>query len=129
MGLPGRCWSGSRPGRGSGTGGREAARRLAARPGVASAEPDWIRRVDDCDPGVCWHLQPNQGGDHGANVVEAHAGGARGAGRTVAVVDTGVVAGVADLDNDTGTTGVAPAASIVSYRVDTTGGGVPSTRA
>jgi hypothetical protein len=25
----------------------------AARPGVASAEPDWLRRVDDCEPGVC----------------------------------------------------------------------------
>jgi hypothetical protein len=28
---------------------RAAARRLAARPGVAFAEPDWIRRVDTCD--------------------------------------------------------------------------------
>jgi hypothetical protein len=48
---------------------RAAARRLAGRPGVASAEPDWLRRVDDCDPGVCWRLQPNQGLEHGANVV------------------------------------------------------------
>ena len=141
---------------------RAAARRLAARPGVAFAEPDWIRRVDDCDPAVCWHLQPSPG----ANVVQAHQGGATGSGRTVAVVDTGVATGVADLagqvsarwrckatcvqldpdepdtgqdpqdpadpllishgtevasvvaalDNDSGTTGVAPGATIVSYR-------------
>ena len=76
---------------------RAAARRLAGRPGVASAEPDWLRRVDDCDPDVCWHLQPNQGAEHGANVVAAHDGGATGTGQTVAVVDTGVVTGVADL--------------------------------
>jgi len=69
---------------------RDAARRLAGRPGVASAEPDWVRRVDDCDPDLCWHLQPNQGAEHGANVVAAHDGGATGTGRTVAVVDTGV---------------------------------------
>src|SRR5918992_1081544 len=71
-----------------------AAERLAARPGVAFAEPDWLRRVDDCDPSVCWHLGPRPGAD----VAEAHTGGSRGAGRTVAVVDTGVMAGVADLD-------------------------------
>ena len=59
---------------------RAAARRLAARPDVAFAEPDWIRRVDACDPNVCWHLQPRPG----ANVVAAHTGGHRGAGRTVA---------------------------------------------
>jgi subtilisin family serine protease len=137
---------------------RAAARRLAARPGVAFAEPDWIRRVDDCDPAVCWHLQPSPGAD----VVQAHQGGATGSGRTVAVVDTGVATGVADLagrvsarlrctdsgcatattapvishgtevasvvaalDNDTGTTGVAPGATVVSYRVDGTGGGIP----
>jgi hypothetical protein len=137
---------------------RAAARRLAARPGVAFAEPDWIRRIDDCDPGVCWHLQPSPG----ANVVQAHQGGATGSGRTVAVVDTGVATGLADLagqvsarlrctdsgcvptaaapvishgtevasvvaalDNDAGTTGVAPDAAIVSYRVDSTGGGIP----
>jgi len=150
---------------------RAAVRRLAARPGVAFAEPDWIRRVDDCDPAVCWHLQPSPG----ANVVQAHQGGATGSGRTVAVVDTGVATGVADLagqvsarwrckatcvqldpdepdtrqdpqdphdpllishgtevasvvaalDNDSGTTGVAPGATIVSYRVDSTGGGIP----
>jgi len=141
---------------------RAAARRLAARPGVASAEPDWVRRVDDCDPEVCWHLQPNQGAEHGANVVAAHDAGATGTGRTVAVVDTGVVTGVADLagrvsqrlrctdtgcvpavatptsshgtevasvvaalDNTTGTTGVAPGATVVSYRVDSSGGGIP----
>jgi hypothetical protein len=142
---------------------RAAARRLAARPGVASAEPDWVRRVDDCDPEVCWHLQPNQGAEHGANVVAAHDAGATGTGRTVAVVDTGVVTGVADLagrvsqrlrctdtgcvpavatptsshgtevasvvaalDNTTGTTGVAPGATVVSYRVDSSGAGIPS---
>ncbi|HJW64613.1 MAG TPA: S8 family serine peptidase, partial [Actinomycetes bacterium] len=120
--------------------------------------------VDACDPGRCWHLQPRPG----ANVVQAHQGGARGAGRTVAVVDTGVAAGVADLagrvgerwrckqftspsgvrcepaqapptsphgtevasviaalDNDSGTTGVAPDATVVSYRVDLDGGGIP----
>jgi hypothetical protein len=141
---------------------RAAARRLAARPGVASAEPDWLRRVADCDPDVCWHLQPNQGLEHGANVVAAHDGGATGSGQIVAVVDTGVVTGVADLagrvsqrlrctdtgcvpavaaptsshgtevasvvaalDNTTGTTGVAPGATVVSYRVDSTGGGIP----
>jgi hypothetical protein len=95
-------------------------------------------------------------------VVAAHDGGATGAGRTVAVVDTGVVTGVADLagrvsqrlrctdtgcvpavatptsshgtevasvvaalDNTTGTTGVAPGASVVSCRVDSSGGGIP----
>jgi hypothetical protein len=137
---------------------RAAARRLAARPGVAFAEPDWIRRVDDCDPEVCWHLQPSPG----ANVVQARQGGATGAGQTVAVVDTGVATGVADLagrvsarlrctdtgcatastapvivhgtevasvvaalDNTTGTTGVAPGATIVSYQVDGDGGGIP----
>jgi hypothetical protein len=142
---------------------RAAARRLADRPGVASAEPDWLRRVDDCDPDVCWHLQPNQGAEHGANVVAAHDAGATGTGRTVAVVDTGVVTGVADLagrvsqrlrctdtgcvpavatptsshgtevasvvaalDNTTGTTGVAPGATVVSYRVDSSGAGIPS---
>jgi hypothetical protein len=49
---------------------RAAARRLAGEPGVAFAEPDWIRRVDACDPNVCWHLQPRPG----ANVVAAHTG-------------------------------------------------------
>jgi hypothetical protein len=137
---------------------RAAARRLAARPGVAFAEPDWIRRVDTCDATVCWHLQPRPG----VNVVEAHDHDRTGAGRTVAVVDTGVATGVADLagqvsqrwrctdagcgrsdaapasphgtevasvvaalDDGTGTTGVAPGATIVSYRVDAAGGGIP----
>jgi Subtilase family len=143
---------------------RAAARRLAGEPGVAFAEPDWIRRVDACDPSVCWHLQPRPG----ANAVAAHTGGRRGADRTVAVVDTGIATGVADLagqvsrrwhctstgcedeadpdhpdheptsphgtevasvvaalDDATGTTGVAPEATIVSYRVDTAGGGIP----
>ena len=143
---------------------RAAARRLAGRPGVAYAEPDWVRRVDACDPDACWHLQPRPG----ANVLQAHQGGARGAGRTVAVVDTGVAAGVPDLagrvgerwrckeftspsgvrcepaqapptsphgtevasviaalDNDSGTTGVAPEATVVSYRVDNESGGIP----
>jgi hypothetical protein len=143
---------------------RAAARRLAGRPEVAFAEPDWIRRVDACAPSVCWQLQPRPG----ANVVAAHRAGARGEGRTVAVVDTGVATGVADLagrvqarwrcdpgctrldpaapdtaqdpqdpadpltlshgtevasvvaanDDDLGATGVAPLATIVSYRVD-----------
>ena len=137
---------------------RAAARELAGRPRVAFAEPDWIRRVDACDPAVCWHLEP----EPGANVVQAHQGGATGAGQTVAVVDTGVVSGVGDLDGQVvarlrcgaggcgpavatptrvhgtevasmvaaaddadGTTGVAPGATIVSYRVDATGGGIP----
>jgi Subtilase family len=144
---------------------RRAARRLAGRPGVAFAEPDWLRRVDGCDPEVCWHLEPRPG----ANVAEAHdGGGSRGAGRTVAVVDTGVAEGVADLDprvrdrwrcrkpatpgrdwcveakarpasthgtevasvvaaldNAAGTTGVAPEATIVSYRVDSDGQSIP----
>ncbi len=30
--------------------------RLAAQPGVAFAEPDWIRHVNACDPSVCWYL-------------------------------------------------------------------------
>ncbi|MET0834139.1 MAG: S8 family serine peptidase [Actinomycetota bacterium] len=151
---------------------RAAARRLADRPGVAFAEPDWVRRVEACDPAVCWHLQPRPG----ANVLAAHDDDHRGAGRTVAVVDTGVrepipddpdtggvdetndldlgdrvterwrcrdsgcveavatpaishgteVASViAATDDDDGTTGVAPEATIVSYRVDATGGGIP----
>jgi hypothetical protein len=33
---------------------RAAARRLTDRPGVAFAEPDWVRRVEGCDPAVCW---------------------------------------------------------------------------
>src|ERR671910_273324 len=73
---------------------RAAARRLADRPGVAFAEPDWVRRVDACEPEVCWHLQPRPG----ANVVAAHDDDHRGEGRTVAVVDTGVAEGVADLE-------------------------------
>jgi Subtilase family/Fervidolysin N-terminal prodomain len=137
---------------------RVAARRLAGRPEVAFAEPDWVRRVDACEPSVCWHLQPRPGAD----VVEAHGHGHTGAGRTVAVVDTGVATGVADLagqvdqrwrctnigcvasedrpasshgtevasvvaalDDGAGTTGVAPGARIVSYRVDGPGGGIP----
>jgi hypothetical protein len=151
---------------------RAAARRLADRPGVAFAEPDWVRRVEACDPDVCWHLQPRPG----ANVVAAHDDDHRGAGRTVAVVDTGVreaipddpatvdvdetndldledrvaerwrcrdsgcVAAVATptishgaevasviaaADDNDGTTGVAPEATIVSYRVDGTDGAIP----
>jgi Subtilase family len=138
-----------------------AARRLAARPGVAYAEPDWIRRVDACDPDVCWHLQPRPG----ANAVAAHHDGFTGHGRTVAVVDTGVAdhpdddldlenrvterwrcrdtgclpavaaptsshgtevaSVVAAADDDDGSTGVAPDATVVSYRVDSSGGGIP----
>src|SRR5829696_8036480 len=197
--CPGGCWSGSRPGRGAGPaqgrgrgrragagrerpdpGGRArpgadvraAARRLADRPGVAFAEPDWVRRVEACDPAVCWHLQPRPG----ANVVAAHDDDHRGAGRTVAVVDTGVREAIGDdpgtggvdetndldlgdrvaerwrcrdngcveavapptishgtevasviaaADDNDGTTGVAPEATIVSYRVDSTGGAIP----
>jgi subtilisin family serine protease len=151
---------------------RAAARRLADRPGVAFAEPDWVRRAEACDPAVCWHLQPRPG----ANVAAAHDDDHRGAGSTVAVVDTGVreaipdnpaTAGVdesddldlgdrvaarwrcrdngcvaavatptsshgtevasviAATDDGDGTTGVAPEATIVSYRVDATGGGIP----
>src|SRR5829696_7862084 len=151
---------------------RAAARRLADRPGVAFAEPDWVRRLDACDPDVCWHLQPRPG----ANVVAAH-DDHRGDGRTVAVVDTGVREAIPDdpattgvdesndldledrvaqrwrcresgcvaaeatptsshgtevasviaaADDNDGTTGVAPEATIVSYRVDSTGGGIPS---
>ena len=150
---------------------RAVARRLTDRPGVAFAEPDWVRRVEDCDPAVCWHLQSRPG----ANVVEAHDDGHLGADRTVAVVDTGVreaipddpattdvdetndldlgdrvaerwrcrasgcVAAVATptishgtevasviaaSDDNDGTTGVAPEATIVSYRVDNTGGAI-----
>jgi hypothetical protein len=152
---------------------RAAARRLADRPGVAFAEPDWVRRVDACDPAVCWHLQPRPG----ANVVAAHDDGRRGGDRIVAVVDTGVMAAIPDdpdtpgvdesndldledrvagrwrcrddgcvaavaaptsshgtevasviaaADDADGTTGVAPEATIVSYRVDAPGGGIPS---
>jgi len=151
---------------------RAAARRLADRPGVAFAEPDWVRRVEACDPAVCWHLQPRPG----ANVVAAHDDDHRGAGRTVAVVDTGVREPIGDdpgtggvdetndldlgdrvaerwrcrdngcveavapptishgtevasviaaADDNDGTTGVAPEATIVSYRVDSTGGAIP----
>jgi hypothetical protein len=152
---------------------RAAARRLADRPGVAFAEPDWVRRVEACDPAVCWHLQPRPG----ANVVAAHDDDHRGAGRTVAVVDTGVREAIGDdpgtgdvdetndldlgdrvaerwrcrdngcveavatptishgtevasviaaADDNDGTTGVAPEATIVSYRVDSTGGAIPT---
>jgi hypothetical protein len=140
---------------------------------VAFAEPDWVRRLDACDPDVCWHLQPRPG----ANVVAAHDDDHRGDGRTVAVVDTGVREAIPDdpattgvdesndldledrvaqrwrcresgcvaaeatptsshgtevasviaaTDDDDGTTGAAPDATIVSYRVDATGGGIPS---
>jgi hypothetical protein len=61
------------------------ARRLAARPGVAYAEPDWIRRPNACDPSVCWYL-----GSAGVDAFGVHAAGRRGAGSTVAVIDTGV---------------------------------------
>jgi hypothetical protein len=61
------------------------ARRLAARPGVAYAEPDWIRRPNACDPSVCWYL-----GSAGVDAFPVHAAGRRGAGSTVAVIDTGV---------------------------------------
>ena len=38
---------------------------------------------------------------------------------------TEVASVVAALDNTTGTTGVAPGATVVSYQVDSTGGGIP----
>ena len=66
---------------------RAAAKRLAAEPGVAWAEPDWIRHLDACGPGVdCWHLDAT----HGVNADAAHAAGSRGSGSAVAVIDTGV---------------------------------------
>jgi hypothetical protein len=148
---------------------RAVARRLAARPGVAFAEPDWIRYPDACDPGVCWQL----GADPGVDATAAHTAGHTGSGRTVAVIDTGVadlddlhVGGSSgqpdrvvsrrfcspELDTDThcrdatssvsfshgtevasliaaaddanGITGVAPEASVRSWRVDS-GGGIP----
>ncbi|HEX6674247.1 MAG TPA: S8 family serine peptidase [Actinomycetes bacterium] len=61
--------------------------RLAAQPGVAFAEPDWIRHVNACDPSVCWYLD-----SAGVNAFPVHAAGRRGAGSTVAVLDTGVAA-------------------------------------
>src|SRR5215203_2570395 len=54
--VPGRVLVGFETGAGE-QGRRTAARRLADRPGVAFAEPDWVRRVEACDPAVCWHLQ------------------------------------------------------------------------
>src|SRR6266511_5738510 len=59
--------------------------RLAAQPGVAFAEPDWIRHVNACDPSVCWYLD-----SAGVNAFPVHAAGRKGAGSTVAVLDTGV---------------------------------------
>jgi hypothetical protein len=59
--------------------------RLAARPGVAYAEPDWIRHTNACDPSVCWYLD-----SAGVNAFPVHAAGRKGAGSTVAVIDTGV---------------------------------------
>lgn len=59
--------------------------RLAARPGVAYAEPDWIRHTNACDPSVCWYL-----GTQGVDALPVHAAGRKGAGSTVAVIDTGV---------------------------------------
>ena len=72
---------------------RAAARRVATQPGVAFAEPDWIRRVDSCAPSVCWHLGPGPG----VRATAAHTAGHTGAGRTVAVIDTGV-GDLGDLD-------------------------------
>ena len=59
--------------------------RLAARPGVAFAEPDWIRHTNACDPSVCWYLDTA-----GVNAFPVHTAGRKGAGSTVAVIDTGV---------------------------------------
>ena len=95
---------------------RAAARELTARPGVAFAEPDWLRRVDGCGDGVdCWHLGP---APSGVNAVAAqHDLGATGTGATVAVIDTGV-GDLADLHLD-GTPG---AADRVTRRVCVRGG-------
>jgi len=72
---------------------RAAARRLAAQPGVAWAEPDWIRRFNACGAGVdCWHLQAGPG----VNALAAHAAGKKGSGAVVAVIDSGV-ASIAEL--------------------------------
>jgi hypothetical protein len=68
------------------------ARRLAARPGVAFAEPDWIRRPNACSPSLCWYLD-----SEGVDAFPVHAAGRRGAGATVAVIDTGVAA-IGELD-------------------------------
>jgi thermitase len=68
------------------------ARRLAGKPGVAYAEPDWIRRPNACAPGVCWYL-----GGAGVDAATVHTAGRKGAGSTVAVIDTGV-APIGDLD-------------------------------
>ncbi|HEV8651685.1 MAG TPA: S8 family serine peptidase [Actinomycetes bacterium] len=70
-----------------------AARRLAAQPGVAWAEPDWIRRFNACGAGVdCWHLAAAPG----VNALAAHAAGKKGSGAVVAVIDSGV-ANIAEL--------------------------------
>ncbi len=113
---------------------RATARRLATQPGVAFAEPDWLRRPDACGPSVCWQLEAS----HGVNAATLHAAGTRGAGSVVAVVDTGV-APIADLsgqvlsrrtcaglDDTTGITGVAPAAKVRAWKVDDGAGGIPT---
>jgi hypothetical protein len=121
---------------------------------VAIAEPGWTRRVDACDPDVCWHLEP----EPEANVLQAPPGrghrhrpdrgrgrhrvarevgdldgqvGARlrctGGGCVSAVAaptsshGTEVASVIAAADDSDGTTGVAPGATIVPYRVDSTG--------
>jgi Subtilase family len=87
---------GASPGAATGRGGQLAlvpsgadvpalAGRLAARPGVAYAEPDWLRHTNACDPTLCWYL-----GTAGVNALPVHLAGRTGAGKTVAVVDTGV---------------------------------------
>ena len=138
---------------------RTAAKRLAAQPGVAWAEPDWIRQFNACGAGVsCWHLEPAPG----VNALAAHTAGRTGNGSVVAVIDSGVAniaeigsrviqrracnAGgtcaatsatdvighgtavaslIAAADDSAGITGVAPEASIKSWRVDDADGGIP----
>src|SRR4029450_7869940 len=68
------------------------ARRLAARPGVAFAEPDWIRRPHACSPRPRW--SPDR---EGVDAFPVQPAGRRGAGATVAVIDTGVAA-IGELD-------------------------------
>ena len=69
------------------------ARTLAAQPGVAFAEPNYVRHTDACAD--CWQLGPRPGVDAAA----VHAAGRTGTSTSiVAVVDSGV-APIADLTN------------------------------
>src|SRR6266545_3666465 len=82
--VPGRMLVGFRSGVSSAS--RSAAlRAVGARPGATFAEPDWIRHTNACDPSVCWYLDTA-----GVNAFPVHTAGRKGAGSTVAVIDTGV---------------------------------------